>query len=113
MSKEISNFVMPQKPSGKFVQHYINNIPFIRFSLNDEETPDKISERLLIDYMWAITNPAVTDRLAAKGFYRKLKDGIIQLYGDKYKEEVHPNQKHLNELASYLPEGIKLEIIED
>jgi hypothetical protein len=113
MSKEISNFVMPEKPSGIFVQHYINNVPFLRFSTNDNENHLTISKNLLEEYNLLVNSPSIINNPSGKGFYRKLKDGIIQLYGDKYKEEVHPNQKHLSELSSYLPKGIKLEIIGD
>jgi hypothetical protein len=110
MSKEISKFVMPEKPSGRFVQHYIDNLPFIRFSSTNEETHKEIYQSFLIDYLWAVTSPAVSIKQAAKGFYKLLQDGTIQLYGDKHVTNFLPNQEDLTALAPYLPEGIKLEI---
>jgi hypothetical protein len=110
MSKEISNFVMPKKPSGRFVQQYIDKLPFIRFSLTDEEDYNKISERLSEEYLWKVTNTGVTIEHTAKGFYKLLKNGAIQLYGDKHRTDVNPNQEHLDRLTPYLPKGIKLEI---
>jgi hypothetical protein len=110
MPKEISNFVMPKKPSGRFVQQYIDNIPFIRFSSTNEETHKEIYQSFLIDYLWTVTSPTVTIKQEAKGFYKLLKDGTIQLYGDKHAMDTNPSQKHLDSLTPYLPEGIKLEI---
>jgi|WetSurMetagenome_2_1015567.scaffolds.fasta_scaffold169171_2 hypothetical protein len=117
MSKEISNFVIPAKPTGRFIQPYIitrfNRVPFIRFSLNDDETHDDILTRLLTEYHWSVGMPAFKYESSGKGFYKTLKDGTIQLYGDAFNSNVSPNQKNLDDLAPYLPKGTKIEIRED
>jgi hypothetical protein len=113
MSKEISNFVQPEKPTGRFVQHYLNNTPFIRFSSDESENHHNISMSLIEEYNSALHPFSIINHPSGRGFYKLLKDGTIQLYGDKYQEEVHPNQKHLDKLRIYLPEGIKLEITKD
>jgi hypothetical protein len=112
MSKEISNFVMPKNHSGRFVQHYLNNAPFICFGLNDEETHPEISARLIEEYESSIHPPSIIKHPSGKGFYRIVK-GVVYLYGDKYQEELNPSQEHLNKLRLCLPEGIKLEIAAD
>jgi hypothetical protein len=112
MSKEISNFVIPEKPSGRFVQHYINNTPFFRFSLNNDESHHDISERLMNDYQLAVNPSSLLNNPAGKGFYKILKNGIIELYGDSSRESVKPSPKHLIDLTPYIPEGTELKINE-
>ena len=121
--KNIPRFVIPERAVSKFVQLYIDGEAYLRHdsyytdhSLILEET---LKEFGLRNYVVFVEDGRVDikgERYEAVGMGFLVKsfenDMKYNLSDISYHHGIGPNQKHLDDLTPYLPEGIKLTIRE-
>ena len=125
MSDKFPNFEMyDENTEPKFIQFYFREEPYFRTCQDRERFHEAIIERSLrqmgveefariksIEGEFDIISPRRDNYdVVGMGKFQEQEGGIFVLFGSSYDYGLVPNQKHLDDLARFLPEGIKIRI---
>ncbi len=115
--RELVKIILPKKNlfQRKFIQVYINKQPFFRMSEHDSSDKNllgKLLKEAKVPYEIGYMAPLMRGK-----DYNMVGNGEINSNGKEFILsqssccELGPNQKHLDDLAQYLPKEIKLKIM--
>lgn len=111
------NFISLELHAGNFVQFYFNREPYIRFSIKQDDGHRNLLARVLDEFEIKgfedlVGRPKLKSEdyeAVGMGQFSRVGNDIL-LKGRSVGYEITPNKKHLEDLFSYLPPEIKIEI---
>ena len=110
---EPPKFIIPDETPHKFIQAYVNNEPYFRHDNGKEVSPMTLLRKLLFEFDMNVIGAGIIPERGMN--YRRVGGGQMEeisqgIYDLKRTSADRPNQRHLNDLTPYLPEGIELNI---